>query len=120
MQPYPSGAGKWQISTRGGNFPMWRGDGRELFYVARTAAGKLMAVEVKASGSTFEMRRITELTDSGVGNFTGGGGGMHPYTMYAVSSDGQRFLVARPVPRDGDGGPAPIAVVVNWAEGLKK
>ena len=41
-------AGKWQISTAGGSQPRWRGDGKELFYVAPDR--KLMATEVKSTG----------------------------------------------------------------------
>ena len=29
---FPEPIGKWQVSTNGGNFPVWRRDGRELFY----------------------------------------------------------------------------------------
>ncbi len=39
--------GKWQISTDGGSEPMWRGDGKELFYLN---GNKLMAVEVNGDG----------------------------------------------------------------------
>src|SRR5215469_12701935 len=45
-------AGKWTVSTTGGTQPRWRGDGKELFYVAPD--GKLMAVEIKASVTTFD------------------------------------------------------------------
>src|SRR5713226_6400317 len=45
VQTFPSPGGKSPISTGGGNRPVWRRDGRELFYIA--ADGKLMAVEVK-------------------------------------------------------------------------
>src|SRR5262249_16614512 len=44
-------AGKWQISTVGAEQPMWRRDGKELFYL--TLDKKLMATEVK-TGQTFE------------------------------------------------------------------
>ena len=47
---FPEPGGKWLVSTNGGEFPVWRRDGRELFY--RAADGKLMAVPV-ASGSDF-------------------------------------------------------------------
>ena len=43
---------KWQISTAGGAQPRWRGDGKELYYMAPD--GKLMAVEVKATSESFE------------------------------------------------------------------
>ena len=32
VQPYPGPGGKWQISTEGGNEPVWNPNGRELFY----------------------------------------------------------------------------------------
>ena len=31
--PYPGLAGKWQLSTGGGEAPEWRADGKELFYL---------------------------------------------------------------------------------------
>ena len=43
-QNFPSGGGKRQISTGGGAAPLWRGDGRELYF--HTPEGKLMAVTV--------------------------------------------------------------------------
>ena len=47
---FPEPLGKWQVSTSGGGFPVWRRDGRELFY--RGSDGTLMAVPV-APGSDF-------------------------------------------------------------------
>ncbi len=41
---FPEPVGKWQVSTNGGNFPVWRRDGRELFY--RQPDGMLMAVPI--------------------------------------------------------------------------
>jgi len=38
--------GQWLISKGGGTDPRWRGDGKELFYVA--SDGKLMSVDVSA------------------------------------------------------------------------
>lgn len=34
VQPFPTTGAKWQVSSMGGSDPQWRGDGRELFYVA--------------------------------------------------------------------------------------
>ena len=33
IKPFPEGPGKWQVSTDGGKFPRWRGDGKELYFV---------------------------------------------------------------------------------------
>lgn len=46
VQSFPkTGGGKCQISTRGGDQPFWRGDGRELFFISHDQ--KLMSVEIK-------------------------------------------------------------------------
>ena len=108
VQPYPGPGGKWQVSTGGGIQPQWRGDGKELFYMAPDQS--LMAVPV-AAGETFESgnpvalfrARLTELSLTGCG--------------WAVTSDGQRFLLNSPV---GVVGAARFAVVTNWTSELGK
>ena len=50
---FPEPVGKWQVSTHGGGFPVWRRDGRELFY--RGSDGTLMAVPI-AAGSELRAR----------------------------------------------------------------
>ena len=34
VQSFPTSGGKWLISTQGGTEPLWRADGKELFYIA--------------------------------------------------------------------------------------
>src|SRR6185436_321665 len=43
VRQFPGNGKQYQISTAGGEEPQWRGDGKELFYVAGTT---VMAVEV--------------------------------------------------------------------------
>src|SRR4029077_13605727 len=43
---FPGSAGKWQVSRGGGSEPRWRGDGKEIFYIA--PGGMLMAVPINA------------------------------------------------------------------------
>jgi Tol biopolymer transport system component len=113
VRPFPSGAGKWQISTSGGQFPRWRGDGHELFYMSQVSYGKLMAVDV-VHGATFEAGTPKALFDSGYLNLA------HSfYHTYAVSQDGQRFLIPRPPASSAaDTDSSPIVVVLNWAAGI--
>ena len=100
-----SAGARRRVSTEGGSQPVWRGDGKELFYLA--ADNKLMSLTVKAA-ATFEagtpvaLFRIDPL----------GGGG-----FYDVTRDGQRFLINTSVTRAES---LPITVVVNWASFLKK
>ena len=52
VQTIPAGGGKFQISTAGGGDPVWRRDGKELYYL--DPGQKLMAVPVKINGASFE------------------------------------------------------------------
>jgi len=118
VQRFPSGEGKWQISTGGGMFPKWRRDGKELFYMETLSLGKMISVKVNPAGPTFEYGDPTELFDSGYVEL--GHVGLN-YHTYAVSPDGQRFLIPRPVSTGAaEAASAPITVVLNWAAGLKK
>ena len=47
--------GKWQVSSEGGEYPRWRRDGRELFYLAGNA---IMAAEVNATGTDFRLGAV--------------------------------------------------------------
>ena len=51
VRPFPApdgGGGKWMVSQAGGRGPYWRGDGKELFYLAPD--GNVMAAAVSTSG----------------------------------------------------------------------
>lgn len=118
VRPFPSGESKWQISTGGGRtgfYPRWRGDSRELFYMDGAGAGKLMAVDIKVRGSALEAGTPTALFDS---SFALLGGERIPSQAYAVSTDGQRFLIPRAA-TIAQAYLAPIAVVLNWAADIQ-
>jgi Tol biopolymer transport system component len=101
-----AGIGKWQISTAGGDKPRWRRDGKELFYIALD--GKMMAVPVKSSATTFEPGLAIPLFETHVTGFI----------PYDVAPDG-RFLL-NTVAQDAAANTSPITVVLNWTAGLKK
>ncbi len=103
----PASGGKWPVSTGGGVGPRWRGDGKELFYLAPDR--KLMAVEVKA-GTRFEAEIPRPLFQTRV--FTGA-----PGAGYAVTGDGQRFLILSEA--EGAAG-EPATVFLNWPAALNK
>jgi Tol biopolymer transport system component len=91
------------VSRGGGTAPRWRGDGRELFYLAPN--GKMMAVEV-TSGQDFQVATPTPLFQTSPGAIVGD-----------VTADGKRFLLVTPV---GTSASVPFTVVLNWTAGLKK
>ena len=107
VQPVPATGAKWLISRNGGVRPRWRRDGKELFYI--TAESKLAAVPIVA-GETFQAGDPSELFDVSFSP-----AGVNPYP-YAVSADGQRFLVITP---EESASSAAISVVLNWASALR-
>jgi serine/threonine protein kinase/Tol biopolymer transport system component len=102
VQPFPAG-GKSQISRSGGTRPRWRRDGRELFYL--DTDGKMMAVDLR-TGASFQAGVPQPLFETHITTME---------TRYAVTRDGQRFLL--PVSL-GEAGPA--TVVINWTAGIKR
>jgi hypothetical protein len=109
VRPYPTGKAQWRVSTAGGMQPEWRRDGRELFFLG--AEGKLMAVPVSIDGD-FRGGVPHPLFNVDVAPPT------QPYqTQYAVTADGQRFLVNTVVEQPDR--PA-LTIMLNWIEALKK
>jgi Tol biopolymer transport system component len=114
VRPFPaSSGGKWLVSSGGGNQARWRSDGKELFYMS--PSGSLMAAEVHATGSAFEIGAPKSLFHAEI--LGGLGAGAVSAWRYAAAKDGQRFLVNAAMEQTAA---APITVVTNWTEGLKK
>jgi Tol biopolymer transport system component len=107
VAPFPGPGGKWQISIAGGELPRWQHDGTEIFYLAPD--NKLMAATVNGKGASFEVRAVKPLFETRIVL-----GGRY---QYAISADGQRFLINTPSEQAAS---APITVVLNWTAGLKK
>lgn len=104
----PATGGEWLISTNGGDEPRWRGDGKELYYMA--ADGKMMAVDISA-GSTFHAgvpQPLFEIPLRGVGR---------AFPPWDVTSDGKRFLFVGPGEETAE---TPFTFVLNWTSLLTK
>ena len=116
VRPFPSGEGKWKISTAGGEQPRWRADGRELFYLA--GDGRINAVALRAlpgSKPSFEPGVPAALFDA---HIYGNAANMQDLSEYDVTADGKRFLIVAPA--FGAAPAPPLTVWVNWNVGLKK
>jgi len=104
VRPFPGPGSQWQISTGGGEEPVWSHDGKEIFYRNGT---KWMAVDVKTT-SEFSVTPPRLL-------FTG------PYVnvpgpSYDVGPDGRFVLIEGPPE-------APVThlnVVLNWFADLRR
>ena len=103
IRAYPApGApqGLTQISTAGGLSPKWRGDGKELYYRARTG---LMVAAIQASAQAIRAETPRELFNAQI-------------LGYDAAADGQRFLVMRgTLTQDIQ----TLTVVSHWQAGLR-
>ena len=102
---FPSFNNRRQASSAGGMAPVWRADGKELFYL--TPDGKLMSVSFKG-GAQPETSIPVELFQTRLR-------ADRRFNQYTVTGDGQRFLMYEPV-EDND---QPYYVVMNWTSLLK-
>jgi eukaryotic-like serine/threonine-protein kinase len=107
---FPEGRGKWQLSSDGGTQPRWRGDGRELFFLA--SDGKIMAVPVTA-GANFDAGAPVTLFQANPRELVASS----ERVTYDVTKDGQRFLINTQVKNAET---QPMSVILNWQAGLKK
>jgi eukaryotic-like serine/threonine-protein kinase len=105
-------AHRFQISTEGGERPLWSKNGRELFYFL--PPGIMMSVPVE-TGSSFKAGAPKVLFK---GEYFSG----YNRTQYSVTPDGRRFLMIRNAAAKLSGAPPPqqVNVVLNWFEELKK
>jgi Tol biopolymer transport system component len=103
VQPFPSLAGKYLISSGGGTAPRWSRDGRQLFYWE--PPGKIMAVSITTTPS-FTWSKPVMLFDG-------------PYaTDFDVTADGGRFLMIREPDQGRTTGQ--FHAIVNWFEELAR
>jgi len=104
---FPEGVGKWQVSTVGGTWPRWSGDGKKLYYRHQRA---LMAVDVQTDPAV----RLSTPTELFSVELTGQGIGMGRPDGFSVSPDG-RFLFVRRSKRGAEDAAAEgIVLVQNW------
>jgi len=102
---FPSMRDVTRISQGGGCQPIWRRDGKELFYL--TLDGKMMSVEMQ--GETLQPLRAKTLFASRVRVYGG-------FAQYAVDATGQKFLMIEPETQmePAESG-EPIHIMTNWA-----
>jgi len=119
VQSFPAPGTKWQVSPSGGGLPRWRSDGKELFFSGSPNA-EIWSVSVSANGAglvfsapklVFGGRFYTAVHTPNITN----------YHTYAVSADGNRFLIPRPQQMmDSEDPTSLLTVVLNWTSLLKK
>jgi len=98
--------GQWMVSKGGGGTPLWRGDGKELFYIGLNETA--MAVDVETSG-VFRAGIPKPLFKLPAG-----------VVFWDVTSDGKRFILPLPSAANAANPANPLTVVLNWQAELKK
>jgi eukaryotic-like serine/threonine-protein kinase len=107
VQPFPTTGSRWPVSNKGGRQPLWRADGKELFFVADDR--RFYAVDISQKTGSFDYGVPHFLFEMRANVF-------NTRNSYIPSPDGQRFLVNTILEEDD----APIKVVHNWQAALKK
>jgi serine/threonine-protein kinase len=121
VRPFPDvNQGRWQVSSGGGEEPLWARNGRELFYLAPDGTLMGVPVDLTASQASF-VAGAPEQVLAPAGYYTRVGNQLG--RTYDVSADGSRFLRIKPLPQDArtDAMPPDTFVVVqHWTEELRR
>jgi serine/threonine protein kinase len=105
---FPDSTRIYQVSTNGGTFPKWRGDGKELFYYSIDDSS-VQAVTVNENAGVVALDTPRTLFH-------------HTNPVWLISSfdatpDGQRFLIST---SNYSSGTTPLTLVMNWNADVKK
>lgn len=101
---FPAFRDERRVSANGAGAPLWRKDGKELFYITRD--GKFMAVDVKCGARLVTgVPKVLFQVPFPVDVRT---------IVYCVTENGQKFIFGEPVDSNGS-----LSVVLNWTAGLK-
>ena len=110
LKQFPGGEGKWQVSVNGGHWPRWSTSSDRLFYVEDNFMLEV-PVQTRPSLSLGNPRRL--FSGQSTGTLVSGG-----FFGYAVSRDGQRFLMVRNAGEEGT--KVSLTVVQNWFAEFKE
>ena len=123
VQAYPGPGPRYQVSTNGGISPIWRRDGRELFYLqpsslddstnsAVLSVGNIRVMTVPVTSKPALALSAPRLLFEGPYDVN------VPARSYDVTADGQRFLLLKAQRRPADV-ITHMVVVQNWHEELQ-
>ena len=98
---FPSGQGKWQVSTQLGVFPEWSADGARLYYLGGAANVYEVQITIEPRVMLTQPRQVID----------GAVLGVNAYLGFTVSPDGQSLIAIRTGRAEGA---AAIGVIENW------
>jgi len=107
IRGFPDDRGKWQVTSEAGFSPSWRGDGKELYWVAGGMfSGQLLAAKIDLEPSSVRVGKPEVLFQSPSRFFVGS------------SADGRRFLFMES--KDSANQDVPMVVDRTWLGRLGK
>jgi serine/threonine-protein kinase len=115
VRPFPDvNSGKWQVSTSGGEGPVWAPNGKELLYMS---GDTMLAADVETE-TTFKADVPRKLFQGNYYSYLDSSG------MWDIHPDGNKFLMIKPTQTaDSESTaktPHKINIVLNWFEELKQ
>jgi Tol biopolymer transport system component len=105
ITPFPTGGAQYQVSTSGGERPVWRHDGKEIYYREGLT---LLAVEINTKASPVEFSSPKELFELAGGNLNG--------RYYDVAPNGRFLTNTSPTATKAQS----FSLLVNWPAKLSK
>ena len=108
VQSFPGPRGKFQVSRNGGAQPRWNKNGKEIFFVSLDSKMMAAPVQLSPDARALEPGNPAALFPVRIAGGPLPGAGKQ---QYAVSPDGQRFLVNLAM---DEGAASPITLILNW------
>jgi roadblock/LC7 domain-containing protein len=102
VQPFPSGGPRTEITTEGGNDPVWRRDGKEILYRWK---GTIFSVRVDTRAGVFRAGQPEALFQVRTPPVVG------TSQILDISRDGSRILFAQSMEASY---PPPVYVMISW------
>ena len=103
VRRFPSGEGRWPVSSGGGSFVAWSKNGKELIYRSRD---RIMSAPVKTTTTTIEVGSSVPLFTANPDNGLA--------SSFQLSPDGKRLLMVRTTGEDR------ITVILNFPAELRR
>ncbi len=104
VEGYPERRGKWLVSSEGGLYSQWRGDGKELYWIKPD--GTIMAASMVLQAGGVQVGRVDALfRPTGESSY------------FRSAKDGKRLLISEP---EGSQQEFPMVVIENYAARLGK
>ena len=110
LRPFPeTRSGKWQLTSDGGSEPLWRADGRQLYFRSLDRHS-ILGVDLAGGPGSAAPRVVARLPAGD--DFEG-----NPRDrLYDVAGDGRFLMIQRANATDVSGD---LVVVLNWVQELK-